>query len=287
MQSHQPCAARIATLHGLADNPHVFDDLAPAFAGHFRVVAYARRGSGGSDTKGPYDAGTLTEDLRGLMDALGISRADLIGWSAGGDEITLMAARYPARVRRIVYFDSGYDWADPDFRAAIEALPLGFFNRPASASVSLEAFRSHLATLLFPGLDDMRRIGANSRQKIVIQSDGSVTDRIPPHVVEQLYAALFANKPRDYAHVRCPALAIYSEHLYDLAISDAARRAQLITYEQKYWQPFQSKSIERIQRELPNVAVVRLPGAHVSFILTHREQVVDVVRRFLEENPGR
>lgn len=269
-------------LHGLADNPHVFDDLAPAFADRFRVIAYARRGSGGSEIKAPYDVGTLTEDLRGLMDALGVAQADLIGWSAGGDEITAMAARHPARVRRIVYLDSGYDWTDPDFAAAIRALPLGFFERPAKASASLDAFRSYLAALMFPGLDDMQRLEANTRQKIVIQSDGSVRDRTPKTVVDQLYAALFANPARDYAPVKCPALAIYSEHLYDMAIADPIRRAQLVAYERQYWKPFQTKSVARIRRELENVEIARVPGAHVSFILTQRAAVVDEVSRFLE-----
>ena len=32
-------------LHGSGDNPHVFDDLAPAFMDRFHVIAYARRGT--------------------------------------------------------------------------------------------------------------------------------------------------------------------------------------------------------------------------------------------------
>src|SRR6185436_18715655 len=82
-------------IHGLGDDPHAYMDLAPAFADRFHVIAYASRGSGSSDAHGPYDTATLTEDLRGLMDALGIVRADLAGSSAGGNEVTAMAARYP------------------------------------------------------------------------------------------------------------------------------------------------------------------------------------------------
>lgn len=79
-------------IHGIADNPYSFDDLAPALTDRFHVVAYARRGSGESDAVGPFDVETLTEDLRGVMDALGIAKAALIGVSAGGDEVTQMAA---------------------------------------------------------------------------------------------------------------------------------------------------------------------------------------------------
>jgi pimeloyl-ACP methyl ester carboxylesterase len=115
-------------IHGYSDNPHVFDDLVPALGGQFRIVAYARRGHGQSGKAGPYDLGTLTEDLRVLMDSLGIARAHLAGWSMGGNEITAMAGRYPDRVERIVYLD-GYDWSDP-------AIVAGFNNPPVNLAAS-------------------------------------------------------------------------------------------------------------------------------------------------------
>ena len=96
-------------VHGGMDNPHAFDDLAPAFTDRFRAIAYARRGHGRSDGKGPFDTETLTEDLRALLDILHIDRADLAGWSMGGNEITGMAIRYPERVNRIVYLDGAFD----------------------------------------------------------------------------------------------------------------------------------------------------------------------------------
>ena len=110
-------------IHGLEGNPHCFDDLAPAFTDRFRVVAYARRGSGESEAKEPYDTSTFTEDLRGLMDGLGISKAHLAGHSMGGTEITAMAGTHPERVDRIVYLDAAYDWADPAADAAFKATP--------------------------------------------------------------------------------------------------------------------------------------------------------------------
>jgi len=123
----------IILIHGIVDNPHVFDDFATAFASKFHVIAYARRGSGNSEVKGPYDIDTLTADLRALMDALKIQRATLVGYSAGGDEVTNFAAEYSERVDRIVYLDAAYDFADPDFRSALAALPSGFFDRPMNA----------------------------------------------------------------------------------------------------------------------------------------------------------
>src|ERR1700730_16360421 len=175
-------------LHGLADNPYIFDDLAPAFTDRFHVIAYARRGSGGSDARGPYDVVTLTDDLRGLMDALGIAKADLAGHSAGGDEITEMATEHPERVGRLVYFDSAYDWADPEFHAAYNALPFNYFARPASAMASLDAFRSYEKVMWFREMDDTRRVEAHLRESVVIQRDGTLKDRTPKEVVDALYA---------------------------------------------------------------------------------------------------
>jgi pimeloyl-ACP methyl ester carboxylesterase len=273
----------VILIHGLADNPHVFDDLAPALIDRFHVIAYARRGSGSSDAIGPYDVDNLTEDLRGLMDALKITRADLVGHSAGGDEITEMAAKHPERVNRMVYLDSGYDWADPDFRVLQGAVPFTFVQRPAAAMSSLDAYRSYQKEAWYRSLDDMQRVEANIRESIIIQPDGSVKPRTSPEVVEQLYSALSNNKPRNYTQVHCPVLAIYPDHVYDVQVGDAEHKSKALAYEQKYWNPFREKSIARIRNELTNVEIARVQGAHNSFFMTDRAEVVGLMRHFFTE----
>jgi pimeloyl-ACP methyl ester carboxylesterase len=268
-------------IHGLGDNAHVYDDLAPAFTDRFHVIAYTRRGGGGSELKGPFDTDTLTEDLARLMDALGIEKASLVGWSAGGNEVTAMAEEYPQRVERIIYFDGIYDTADPRAKTVIGALPVGFFDPPSNALDSLAAFRAYLKAMLYPELDDMTRIEANLRQKVVIQADGSVKYRVPPEVPAALYSALWTNKPRDYSRVHCPALVLYADTLYDLHVPDAERRRQLEAYEHDYWGPFQAKSLDRLRRELAGVQIVRVRGTHTNFFLMDRQHVVNVMRRFL------
>src|SRR5215510_5858019 len=76
----------LVMIHGLGDSPHIFDELAPLLRSRFHVYAYARRGHGHSDSpEGGYDLTTLTEDLRSFLDSLRIPRADLLGWSLGGN----------------------------------------------------------------------------------------------------------------------------------------------------------------------------------------------------------
>jgi pimeloyl-ACP methyl ester carboxylesterase len=267
-------------VHGFQANPHFFDDLAGAFSGRFRVVAYARRGHGESEAKEPYDTATLTEDLRGLMDGLGIDKADLAGWSMGGNEITAMAGLHPARVGRIVYLDAAYDWSDPAFAAAFQNLPAVYQRLPAGAMASLDAWREFERRLWFPALRDMGRLEGYIRGTVVVQPDGSVRAAMSESATQAVAASLFSGG-RDYKRVQCPALAIYPESLLDVRHWDSAQAAENLAWEQKYMAPFRRASVERVRRELGGVEIVNVAGTHMDFLFTAREQVVGAMRRFL------
>jgi len=271
--------APVIFVPGMASSPHVFDDLAPQLMDHHHVIAYARRGSGDSEMKGPYDVGTLTADLIGLMNGLGIDRAHLIGASAGGNEVTELAAEEPARVASVVLLEGGYDWSDPDFKAAVAALPMGFFEPPRTATRSLEAFRAYQRSLLSEASSTATE--AALRESVVIQPDGSVRPRISAELAKQQYAALWSNTPRKYTRVRCPVLAIYAEHLYAPNLGSAARRAKISDYEARYWQPFQAKSIAHVVHEIKDVQIAQFAGAHGDFIFVSEAQVVRSMRQFL------
>ena len=276
---------QLILIHGLGDDPHVFGEIAPLLVDRFHVIAYSRRGTGSSDVQGPYDTATSTEDLRGLMDALGILKASLAGSSAGGNEITSMAGRHPDRIERVVYLDAAYDGADPDFKVALEARPK--LERPAGAMASLAAFRAYELATRYPGLGDARRVEAYQRARLVIQADGSVQDRVPGEIRQALYDALLNDEPRDYKRVTCAALVISAERYYSATAGEGRHRAEILSYEEKYWAPFQMKSLDRMRRELAKVERVRVPGAHNNFLLLSRQQVVEAMKRFLmRKEPG-
>ena len=266
-------------IHGFTSNPHIFDDLAPAFTDRFRVVAYARRGHDESDAKGPYGTATLTEDLRGLMDDLGIAKAHLAGWSMGGNELTAMAGTHPERVDRIVYLDGAYDWADSASVAAFNAIPRT--KLPPGATRSLDAYRAYVWTLWFSSVSDPSRFDATIRDGVVVQPDGAVRPRMSDSAYQGLRTTLFTDH-RDYTKVRSPALAIYAASFRDIrGNATSARIASNLAWEQKYMLPFRAASRERVRRELPNVEIVNVPCTHLDFIIACREQVVAAMRRFL------
>ena len=102
----------LVLLTGYGAQPHVFDQLAPKFTSSFRVVALTRRGRAPSDVPpAGYDLDTLMSDIKGLMDALTLTRVHLVAHSFGGSEATRLAAMYPDRIASVVYLDAALDSA--------------------------------------------------------------------------------------------------------------------------------------------------------------------------------
>jgi len=98
-------------LAGLGDSVHRFDALAPKFTDAYQALGFTRRGQEESEKPASgYDLPTLTNDIRGFMDAKGIDRATLIGHSIAGAEMTRFATTYPDRLTALVYLDGAVDY---------------------------------------------------------------------------------------------------------------------------------------------------------------------------------
>jgi pimeloyl-ACP methyl ester carboxylesterase len=84
------------------------------FAQHFRVIAPDTRGHGKTVNAG---GGSIppaqpADDVAALIDALGLDRPLICGFSDGGHTATIVGMRYPGMVRAIVN-DAGYDPFNP------------------------------------------------------------------------------------------------------------------------------------------------------------------------------
>jgi pimeloyl-ACP methyl ester carboxylesterase len=94
----------------------------PEFSKHYQVVIYDHRGLGRSDKPDVlYTTRMFARDCAGLMDALGIPRAHIMGHSMGGRVAQWVALDYPEKVRSLVLSGSG----SGKFSDEIEDYPRG------------------------------------------------------------------------------------------------------------------------------------------------------------------
>lgn len=77
--------------------------LIPPFAREYRVIIFDNRGTGRSDKPEiPYTMKMMAADARGLMDAIGIDRANIFGVSMGGMIAQEFTLNYPDKVINLV-----------------------------------------------------------------------------------------------------------------------------------------------------------------------------------------
>ena len=115
----------VVLIHAFSVDRRMWAPQVAALEGRFRVIRYDLRGHGQSaPPTAPY---STHEDLRSVLDALGVERATLVGLSAGAEIAIDFALVHPERVRRLVLASpglSGYvpstpmTWAQPVFEAA-------------------------------------------------------------------------------------------------------------------------------------------------------------------------
>jgi 3-oxoadipate enol-lactonase len=95
--------------NSLGTDFRVFDALPPLLLPGLRFIRYDKRGHGLSDaTPAPYRMADHVADLAGLLDALKVKRAVIVGLSIGGLITLGLAASRPDLVRAIVLMDSAH-----------------------------------------------------------------------------------------------------------------------------------------------------------------------------------
>lgn len=106
----------IILIHGLASSVYSWSEVIGPLSEKFDVVALDLPGFGGSSQPADLSFDDLPRAVLGLMDALGISNAHLVGHSMGGAVALLLAARQRDRVGRVVVLDSAGFNLGPDER---------------------------------------------------------------------------------------------------------------------------------------------------------------------------
>ena len=93
----------LVLIRGLGSNADHWYPQIHSFSACFRVMFYDNRGIGRSDKPdNPYTISMMAEDTAGLMDAVGIPKAHIMGLSMGGMVAQEFALRFPDKVHGLV-----------------------------------------------------------------------------------------------------------------------------------------------------------------------------------------
>ena len=112
-------------LHGGIGGGEIVAAVAPGLATGRRVIVPDLQGHGrtaGIDR--PLRAEHLADDVAGLLEQLGLQRADVMGYSLGGEVAWRVAIQHPDRVRRLVVISAAgrRDGSFPEVVAAMDQM---------------------------------------------------------------------------------------------------------------------------------------------------------------------
>ena len=123
----------IVLLHPATGTARIWGYQQPVFAkAGYRVIAYSRRGYGGSDPVPKENPGTAAGDLNALADFLGLRKFHLAGSAAGGGIAVDYALSHPERLSSLVIACAVGGVEDKDWLEFADRIrPNGFADMPA------------------------------------------------------------------------------------------------------------------------------------------------------------
>ncbi len=269
----------LVLLAGIGNNAHAYDDFARFFTDRFHVISISRRGFGeSSHPDSGYDLGTLTHDIKTVMDSLKFTRVYLVGHSFAGQEMTHFVRAYPGRVIKMVYLDGAYDGESAD--SAQSALP----GTPPSLWPTKDPLTSKDTLTAKAYVDYVHRTrGVNIPEtdiRIRMSYDGIVEEEAPPYMA----IAASDRERQNWPTLPVPALAVF-------AFTDSASQTEPWMRDQKQYTRIMQAAFDRAQPyykflvsdflRAPNSKALVIHGGHHWVFVSHRDQVVKAVREFL------
>lgn len=239
---------------GLGANVLDWAPQIPVLARHYRVVAFDNRGAGRSDKPDAlYSIPQFADDTAGLMDALGIAAAHVLGHSMGGFIAQELALRYPQRLKSLVLSATtcGGTRSVPPPQESMHLLT----NLP---TMTLREAAEHGLPLLYS-----RQFIDQSRDIIIRNTLQSAQYPCPPHAHRrQFWACLSYTSYDRLPDIKTPTLVI------------AGSDDQII--------PCENSRI--LARRIPNAELLILDGVGHGYLLETQEKALGAILDFLRHN---
>jgi pimeloyl-ACP methyl ester carboxylesterase len=276
----------LVLIGGSDGSPHQLDDLAASLSASFRVIVPARRGHGQSEElHEPFEVDVLAEDLRQLLDSLGVERASVLGHSFGGAEITRFAALHPNRVNKLIYLDAHYERVDSPWSDAAADRP--DFPCFAGNITSLEPLRECMLLHLRPGLSWSSTMEAALTDMVQKDAEGFYRLKSQAPYARESRSAINTNYRREYESLEMPVLALFVERFFPITGTDTAWDRQTVEWHERYFARVKEWAERRFSEAIPHVRMETLPGtAHEELVHLdpdHRDpdRLAEVIRAFL------
>jgi len=268
-------------LAGMGHSAHVFDGFVHRLTPHLHVMGITRRGFGASSRpRRGFDSTTLVHDLIAVLDSLGLQKASFAGHSFAGSEMSILAARFPERVDRLIYLDSGFDYRQMMDRIGV-ATALGSPQPPPArykpwTVVDWTIYAERSSGAGFPE--------SEVRAMFRISADGTVQE--PDRDPETLRWMLDGIEPAPLTQIRAPTLAIYAtptsaEVMYPswYAFDDSARQQGRTVYVAVAAEHALQRT--RFKREVVGSRQIIITGARHYLFLTHPGEVANEILNFM------
>ncbi|HID34807.1 MAG TPA: alpha/beta fold hydrolase, partial [Anaerolineae bacterium] len=224
----------------------------PMLSQHFQVITFDNRGAGGTDKPdGPYTTAQMAGDTVGLLEALGIELAHVVGHSLGGFIAQELVLSRPELVSRLVLASTTYGGPNviPITPEALEVLT-------RREGDPVELVRRGIAIATAPGF-------AGQKPEVVQELIRyRLTNPVPPAQYQaQVMAGATHNAEARIGQIRCPTLILFGEH--DRVVPPG--------------------NAELLARKIPDAQVMILPGVGHIFPIEDLEATNSALLEFLKE----
>ena len=186
----------VVLMHSLGSSVHMWKEQIAALSCRYTVIAFDARGHGQSSANGEVSMAAAAEDLKALLDHLGIAQCHLVGISMGGPIALLFNMKCPQMVRSLVLADS--------FAKATEGAADRFAaTREAIAYISMAEFGAQYAA---------ERLMPSTPLSVQDELAGVIAQVSPAAYLATMQSVLFGDFTAALSAVKAPALVLIGEN---------------------------------------------------------------------------
>ncbi|PEF73264.1 hypothetical protein CON94_21840 [Bacillus pseudomycoides] len=250
-------------LHYMGGSSAIWRSIIPSFMGKYRVIAMDIRGHGKSDQPATgYQLETLAEDVRAVLDSLGIDKAYIVGSSFGCYIGTSFASMYPERVLSLVNSEGALVNKSEGLHTETKEEHLNkYFSSPEQEFESREALIHYMKESWLPWNKERELVMKDYEPRKL--ENGKVTFISKRDTLRQIAEDLYDRRVEHlYENIQCSVLFLPAEKEGDLN-----KKLEFI---------------KSVKLKLKKSKTVVIPGTSHAMMFDHSKELSYEINKFLE-----